>query len=82
MDRRPHDMAAFLAGTCDAYGIMQLKDRDDLADRRFRSADYLDQQGIVLRTDDYDLWYEGVIGEITDMTAFLDKLYVEFNPRA
>lgn len=65
----------FLIGEQDQYGIFQLKHKEENRDIRFMSHDFLQQNGIEIDREKYDLVYTAPLTE--DVT--LEGLYGKFN---
>ena len=79
MDHQPEREAAFLSDKGDSFAIYQLKEDGDLRDYRFEDLSYLQQAGLPVDRNNYDLVYTGTLPLGSSVDESLDKLWEQFN---
>ena len=79
MDHQPEREAAFLSDKGDSFAIYQLKEDGDLRDYRFEGLSYLQQAGLPVDRNNYDLVYTGTLPLGSSVDESLNKLWEQFN---
>lgn len=69
----------FLESSADAFAIYQLKDSEDLRDYRFEGLERLQNAGLSVEHDNYELVYTAPLTDFNGNLKTLNRLYEQFN---